>query len=807
MATKKATKKTSLAVLSTIPAESFKYAGATRDLCVQCGRGAATGMWEKFIPGKYTGGLLIVFDTPPSANEASLVRELAAEAGYEKQDVAWISAVRCGADKPSMDQIRCCRPFVLRALDYLKPKLVIAAGSSATRSLTNLGTKTNITELRGRPLTVAGREEVLAYATYAPSAVLLGGLQYRDRIIEDLSRAGAQVLEYPVDALPTGSCVAVDTEYAPNGDLLTLGIADDFIAAAAEVDEPDFATVLGVLEQADDGAMLQGHSLSGDVDRLVELGVCKEAWVSGEKTWDSLLLARMANENRGKGGYELESLLTSRHNVNPWKAATKAYDETDATTWPPDLRRERCRLDAWAACKVVTDHLYHVLGEGQPVTLTHMIAMSIHRIELAGVYIDRNKFLQTERELHTEAAQYKDRLTKKALSYGMTSFNPTNDGNIRDLLFKRMKLEVVKTTKKGNLPSVDKTTLKQHVGREEVDLLLKFNAADKALSTNIVGVAPLIVPVGQDLGYLPVHINPLGARTGRRSSEKPNMQNWPPKMRQMVVSRYPNGSVLEFDYKSLEVFLLAFEAGDQKLYDYFANQGGYIAVARDMWGKEVVKGSTEYRATKSIVLGTNYNMQTALMAENLWFLGVRFSEDYEAHTEKVDTLREAYLDMFPGIRRFMYRQRKYLIQHQCARTRTGSVRHLPHTGPKMRGFGRLVNQAINYPIQGLAAHVTGTALLDCEALLCRTAGMTLLEYHELLLRREWDKRPIPLIINEVHDSLLFDLPYGPEDFTALEIAASLKATMEQARTLRLLVPEFTMPLVAEMKIGRTWGAE
>lgn len=286
------------------------------------------------------------------------------------------------------------------------------------------------------------------------------------------------------------------------------------------------------------------------------------------------------------------------------------------------------------------------------------------------------------------------------------------------------------------------------------------------------------------------------------------MQNWPPDMRKMIVSRYPDGSILEFDYKSLEVFLLAFEAGDDKLYDYFANKGGYIAVAKEMWGTEVVKGSQEYRATKSIILGTNYNMQTKLMAENLWYMDVRFSDNYEQHTTKVDILRNRYLDMFPGIRPFMEKQKQYLIRHQCAVTRTGRRRHLllPQ-GRQTPGFGRLVNQAINFPIQGLAADVTGSALLDSEGLICAESGLTLLDYHKLVLNKDWNTKHVPLIVNEVHDSLVFDLPWSPEDSRTRSLTIKLKGVIEAVKTLRELCPSFTLTLKAETKLGRTWGAD
>lgn len=808
MAKAKAPKPPGLKELALLPADAFSDAKTTRHLCALCERGVSLGKWERRVPAGYTKRLLAVFDMAPKAEEVRLFLDLAKTAGYEVQDVAWVSAVRCSGPTPSMEQIRCCRPFVLRALDVLKPERVLALGSSASRSLANLGTATNVTKLRGRALEIRGRSDKF-YVTYAPSSLLQGGIQYKERILEDLRRSGTKE-EYPVDALlepgSTDLMIAVDTEYAPDGSLLTLGIADTDVATSAEIATEDFKAIVTAIDASPAGASLVGHSLAGDIDYLVRLGVARRTWVDGRLTLDSLLLARMVDENRGKGGYELETLLLSSHDVEPWKYKTKAYDETNALSWPPDLRQERCRLDAWASAVVAKENYDKLCVDADaPVVLTHRIAMSLHRIELAGVYIDMPKFNALEDKLQAETLQYKDLLTRRALATGMKSFSPTNDADLRELLFKRLKLEVVQKTK-GGKPSVNQTTLKQHIDREEVKLLLDFNKADKLLSTNVTGVRPLIHQVSSESGWLPVHINPLGARTGRRSSERPNMQNWTEPLRQMVVSRYPGGCILEFDYKSLEVFLLAFMAGDDKLFDYFATKGGYIAIARDMWKTEVVKGSREYRATKSVVLGTNYNMQTPLMAENLWFMGVRFSADYDKHEREVDRLRNAYLDMFPGLRPYMAKQKAYLLKHQCVKTLTGRVRHLPLSdGRHTPGFGRLVNQAINFPIQGLAADVTGSALIDCENVICQYVGITLLDYHKIVLDKRWNATRIPLIINEVHDNLLFDLPWDVHDDRTTCVAALLKDAMEKVVTLRTLYSNFTMPLRVDMKIGPHWG--
>lgn len=797
----KKTKAPSLAVQA-LTGEPMATATSQRDLCAKCGL-ISPGIMRPYVPGGYTGKVLVVTSSPPGSDERQLIRQVTREAGYSAQDVALAYAVRCPiADEPSMNQIRCCRPYMARAVTVLNPQNIIAMGASAARSLANDGKATNVTKLRGRPLHIAGTEKS-AYVTYAPRAVLLGGASYLPRIKEDFARASKPLVARPENKIHSSFYFAVDTEYAPDKSLLTVGLADVFSATSAEPGEDGFYEVLSTIEQAEGNAILIGHSLSGDVDKLVELGIARESWVSGEKTLDSLLLGRMKDENRGKGGYDLEGLLVSDRNVEPWKQDTLAYSKEDATLWPVELRKERCRLDAWAsavlACDLVTDKEVAKM----PWNFVHRIAMSLHRVRHAGVYIDHKKLLAMGDELHAAREQARDKLTKLAFSHGMTEFIPTNDGHIRDLLFKRLKLPVTKKTKTSKLPAVDQITLKQFADRPEVKTLLEFNKADKAYTISIEGLNELVQIQPDYRLWLPVNINPLGARTGRRASSEPNMQNWQVKMRQLVVSRFPNGLILENDYKSLEIFILGYQAEDEKLIDYFLNRGGYIAIAKELWKMDVKKGTKEYTATKSVVLGTNYNMQTKLMAETLWNkVGVRFSHNYDDHVEKTDELRRGYLKLFPGIPRYMARQRQFLLDHGYVVSKIGQVRHLPHDGADTPGFGRLVNQAINFPIQSLAAAVTGSALLDCEAALCDMYGISLVAYHDRLMRKDWPL--MPLIVNEVHDNLVFDLPDVPTRDGDINM---IKSCMEEARTLKELLPGFSAPLLVDTKIGPHWGME
>jgi hypothetical protein len=192
-----------------------------------------------------------------------------------------------------------------------------------------------------------------AYCTYAPGSVLAGGFQFEERIIEDLKRFDSAQLQQPRDGLPDrhSKCIGFDTEYDSSSKLLTLGVADTKQALAVET---PFKEAKQAVRKA---KVICGHSVAGDLDYLVRLGLARNRWLRGEGVKDSFLLARMQDENRGKGAYGLEALLLSEFNSAPWKAETEKLIKAtgNAADWSPEQRIARCRLDAWAT-RILAEH-------------------------------------------------------------------------------------------------------------------------------------------------------------------------------------------------------------------------------------------------------------------------------------------------------------------------------------------------------------------------------------------------------------------------------------------------------------------
>ena len=207
------------------------------------------------------------------------------------------------------------------------------------------------------------------YCTFHPSSVLEGGFHLENYIREDFVRLARKQLRSPSNKLPRAGTriIGWDTEYSPTGKLLTIGLADTSRAAAIETNTDGWLKrITPIVKRA---RIIVGHSVEGDLDYLVRLKLAKESWLRGIDVQDSFLLARMVDENRGKGGYALEPLLLSEFNFAPWKHATaELLKKTgDASDWSVAQRTGRCRIDAWATRRLAENYFQRVTEQTKAV--------------------------------------------------------------------------------------------------------------------------------------------------------------------------------------------------------------------------------------------------------------------------------------------------------------------------------------------------------------------------------------------------------------------------------------------------------
>ncbi len=839
-------------------AEGIENASEEREACQNCAlfEGCKTPFMRPHIPDDWTGKVLVIAEAPGSDEDQRTHRPLTGKAGkdarkylrkagFPKEDIARTNANICRPNKnatPGIREIRACRPFLLDTIERLKPKIVIGFGKNALKAIRNRN-DVSLTEARGKQQEMPGlRHPCSIFVTYHPAAVLWGATHLRAKIISDLNRIRTSSVKYPAEALPRQPNRGIDTEYTPKGELVTLAVSDELRAAVADEEDKKnvWARVQRNIKQTD---YLCGHSLPGDIDYLVKLGIAKTSWLNGRKIRDSFLLARMVDENmRERGSYSLENLICTNLNVMPWKAETQEILKKtgDARQMTYEQRTTRCRIDAWASLKLgrhletklaqqmigdsvgrLQESLKEVERHGQLIVFTHRIAMTLHRVGLAGAAVNMQRFHRLGKGWQMEASKERDLIVKQAHTLGMKEFSPTHDKHLRVLLYKKLKLPITFRTEVTHEPQVNKVALEQFKDDPRagklVSRILHFNEIDKLASTwyesksKRKSLKELIVPgpEGSGLGLLHNWIFALKARTGRRTSggideeshtESRNSQNWSPKARRVIVSRWKGSKIAVVDFRKLEPCITSWIIGDENLLDIFLNRGGYVDLAADFLGKKIKDETTEYKMVKSLWLGLTYNMKKGLCAKNLWYkLGIKFSSDWEEHKKLTGKMIKRFFKKYPKIKSYIRRQIRRLEKNQQIISPDGAIRHLPHDGPDTPGYWHLENQAVNYPIQRFAASITGSAMIDYEESLLKEHKLSYQDWHEAVLLRPFEL-PCSPMVNEIHDAVLLDihLKSGKKDLDLLV------SSMEQVCTLRKMVPDFNITLKVKVDIGEYW---
>jgi uracil-DNA glycosylase len=98
--------------------------------------------------------------------------------GYTRKDVYIANVLKCrppGNRNPEPDEVASCQPFLLRQIDVVQPKVMVALGTFAAQALLN--TKDPISRLRGRAWPCRSR---LLVPTFHPAFLLRSPDRKRD---------------------------------------------------------------------------------------------------------------------------------------------------------------------------------------------------------------------------------------------------------------------------------------------------------------------------------------------------------------------------------------------------------------------------------------------------------------------------------------------------------------------------------------------------------------------------------------------------------------------------------------------------
>ena len=362
-------------------------------------------------------------------------------------------------------------------------------------------------------------------------------------------------------------------------------------------------------------------------------------------------------------------------------------------------------------------------------------------------------------------AELEDVLTRIHMETGSASFNPNSPKQLGEMLFDTMGLPHGKKTQRGW--STDAETLESLRDYPLVEDILQYRAYQKLNSTYVEGLLKVIAEDGR----IHTRFNQTEARTGRLSSDNPNLQNIPirtelgSQLRAYFVAR-PGCVLVDADYSQIELRILAHVTGDEHMQQAFlTGEDIHRSTAAKIYNLPLEQVTPRLRSSAKAI---NFGIMYGKGAYSL-------SKDIGVSVKEADAFLKNYLATFPKVSGYMDKTISDARACGYVSTLFGRRRSLPEltsNNHNIRASGE--RMARNTPIQGTAADVIKLAMVR-------------------VWRRLRNEKMESRLILTVHDELIVEAP----EAEAEKAAQILREEMEGC-------VQYAVPLSTDVHAGKNW---
>jgi DNA polymerase-1 len=444
-------------------------------------------------------------------------------------------------------------------------------------------------------------------------------------------------------------------------------------------------------------------------------------------------------------------------------AAPEGQLDLEGSTVSAAERTGRYALAVDRLIEPLTQALDHqalrALNDEIEVPLVRVLA----HMEHAGVGVDADELRRLRDRLNAEV----DDLRQQVYDDAGTEFNVNSTPQLREILFDKLGLTPQKRTKTGF--STDASSLEKLAGQHPIiEHLLAYREVEKLRSTYGDG---LLAEVADD-GRIHATFNQTVARTGRLSSDQPNLHNIPVRseigreFRKAFVPA-PGCELLVADYNQIELRCIAHLAQDPGLIESFrSGRDIHTETASRVFGVEPGAVTIDQRSkAKMVSYGLAYGMEA-------YGLGQRLN----IPTEEAALILAAYFEAFPSVKEYMERTVAEARERGYTETLFGRRRQIPElSSPNYRIRQAGERQAMNAGIQGLAADIFKVALVRLTSAL-------------------EDSQMDSQLILQVHDEVLLDVPPAEHDRAAKVVVDTMTGAVD-----------LKVPLEVNLAFGPSWA--
>src|SRR3990167_5228574 len=396
-------------------------------------------------------------------------------------------------------------------------------------------------------------------------------------------------------------------------------------------------------------------------------------------------------------------------------------------------------------------------------TENNQLEIILREMENYGVLVDKGYLEKLAKEIDSTIKNLEKGIYK---SVGH-EFNLNSPKQLSGVLFGELGLTPFKKGK--DHASTDEETLNELIGAHPcIELLLKYRELFKLKSTYVDTLPPLL----DKNNRVHTHYHTDATKTGRLSSNNPNLQNipvkgeWGSKVREAFIA--PKGSkLISADYNQIELRVMAHLSQDKNLVEIF-KKGEDIhtrtaAEVLDKKPEDITKD--DRRIAKMVNFGIMYGISPFGLSRQLKI-------DRDVAKQIIDK----YFEEFSGVKIWLEKTLSDAYAKGYVETLGGFRRYLIELKQgnfRVRAAGE--RQAINAPVQGTAADIIKAAMMTISNKLQVTGYKT-------------------KMILQVHDELVFEVP----DKEVEQVKPIIKDLMENAFKL-------SVPVTVEVKIGQNWG--
>jgi DNA polymerase-1 len=425
------------------------------------------------------------------------------------------------------------------------------------------------------------------------------------------------------------------------------------------------------------------------------------------------------------------------------------------------------------------------------------------RMEDAGVRVDVERLRGLASELASEA----HRLEQEIQDLAGIQFVVNSTPQLREVLFDKLGLAPQKKTKTGY--STDAQTLEKLRGEHPIiEALLRYREVEKLRSTYGESLLAEVAPDGR----IHATFNQTVARTGRLSSDQPNLHNIP--VRSEEGRRFRSCFLpaegcrfLVADYNQIELRVIAHLAEDPGLVEAFRTGTDiHNVTASRIYGVAPEDVTLAMRSkAKMVSYGLAYGMESYGLAQRL-----------AIPVDEAAAILKAYFEGFPNVRAYMDRVVAEARDRGFTETLFGRRRLIPELQSgryQIRAAGE--RQAMNAGIQGLAADIFKVALVRLEARLAPAspAGSGGHQQspagsggHQQSPAGSGGHQQSPAgsgghqqsltsrLVLQVHDEVILEVPPEEEDAAAAAVADAMMGAAE-----------LRVPLTINLSWGETWA--